>query len=146
MSSLENGINGDIRDRHVDTTGTIGDLTDMEASLKKEKARAKSNFTRLKNKVLFLIEQRELPSHQKIQEACSRMDSSMESAMDVMTSLSKLYTKYKEKGKNDKVSMLLKNSEIQMHTTTEGQNNDIVYETEPTPPYIRDASLQNEQF
>ena len=98
MSSLENGINGDIRDRHVDTTGTIGDFTEIEASLKREKARAKSNFTRLKNKVLFLIEQRELPSHQEIQDACSRMDSSMESAIDVMTSLSELYTKYKEKG------------------------------------------------
>ena len=48
MSSLENGINGDIRDRHVDTTGTTGDFTDMEASLKREKARAKSNFTDLK--------------------------------------------------------------------------------------------------
>ena len=213
MSSLENEINGDIRDRHVDTRGTTGNFTDMEASLKREKARTKSNFTRLKNKVLFLIEQRELPSHQEIQEACSRMDSSMESAMDVMTSLSELYTKYKEKGKNDKVileifstayetarqyidaqkerssdnseilsvemlnrmnisdrsetyridgpnvsqevgfvnsysnarnSMPLKNSEIQTHTTTEGQNNDIVYETEPTPLYITDTPMQND--
>ena len=119
MSSLENGIIGDIRDRYVDTTGTTGDFTDMEASLKREKARAKSNFTRLKNKVLFLIEQRELPSHQEIQDACSRMDSSMESAMDVMTSLSELYTKYKEKGKNDKVILEMEKLDDEFSTAYE---------------------------
>ena len=42
--------------------------------MKREKARRKSNFTRIKNKVLFLIEQRELPSQHEIQDACSRMD------------------------------------------------------------------------
>ena len=42
-------------------------------------------------------------------------------------------------------SMSLKNLEIQTHTSTEGQNKDIVYETETTPPYIRDTSMQNEQ-
>ena len=119
MLSLENGINGDIRDRHVDSTGTTGDFTDMEASLKREKARAKSNFTRLKNKVLFIIEQRELPSHQEIQDACSRMDSSMESAMDVMTSLSELYTKYKEKGKNDKVILEMEKLDDEFSTAYE---------------------------
>ena len=46
---------------------------------------------------------------------------------------------------NARNSISLKKSEIQTHTTTEGQNNDIVYETEPTPPYIRDTLLQNEQ-
>ena len=94
MASLENGSNGDIGDRHVDTTGTAGDFTDMEKSLKREKARAKSNFTRLKNKALFLTEQQELPSYQDIQDACTRVDSSMESAMVVITNLSELYTKY----------------------------------------------------
>lgn len=44
---------------------------------------------------------------------------------------------------NARNSMSLKNSEIQTNTTTEGHNNDIVYETEPTPPYIRDTSMQN---
>ena len=32
-----------------------------------------------------------------------------------------------------------------MHTTTEGQNNDIFYETEHSPQYIWDTSMQNEQ-
>lgn len=119
MASLENGINGDIRDRHVDTTGTAGDFTDMVASLKREKTRSKSNFLRLKNKVLFLKEQRELPSHQEIQYACSRMDSSMESAMDVMTNLSELYTKYKEKGKNDKVVLEMEKLDDEFSTAYE---------------------------
>ena len=107
MASLENGINGDCQDQHIDTAGTVSDFTDLESLLKREKARTKSNFTRIKNKLLFLIEQRELPSQHEIQDACSRMDNCMESAMDAMINLSELYMKYKEKGKNNKVVLEL---------------------------------------
>ena len=103
MASLENRINGDCQDQHVDSAVTVSDFTDLESLLKREKARTKSNFTRIKNKVLFLIEQRELPSQHEIQDACSRMDNCMESAMDAMINLSELYMKYKEKGKNNRV-------------------------------------------
>ena len=48
MASLENGINGDEQGEHVDPAGTACDFTDMEAKLKREKFRAKSNFTRAK--------------------------------------------------------------------------------------------------
>ena len=103
MASLENGINGDDQGKHVDPAGTAGDFKDMEAELKREKARAKWNFTRAKNKVLFLIEQQEKPGCREIQDACNKMDNTMESAMDVMTNLSELYVKNKEKEKNNKV-------------------------------------------
>lgn len=80
MASLENGINGDYLREHADPTGTAGDFTDLEAELKMEKFRAKSNFTRSKNKVLFLIDQPEKPGYRKIQEACNKMDNAKESA------------------------------------------------------------------
>ena len=38
-----------------------GSITDLEAELKRKKFRAEANFTRIKNKVLFLINQREKP-------------------------------------------------------------------------------------
>ena len=98
MASLENGINGDDQGEHVEPAGTAGDFTDMEAELKREKARAKSNFTQ----ALFLIEQQEKPGPRENQDACNKMDNTMESAMDVMTNLSELYMKNKEKEKNNK--------------------------------------------
>ena len=98
MASLENGINGDEQGEHVDPAGTACDFMDMEAKLKREKFRAKSNFTRAKNKVLFLLDQPEKPGHREIQDACNKMDNTMESAMDVMTNLSELYAKNKKKG------------------------------------------------
>ena len=93
MASSENGINGDDLRERGDPTGTAGALTDMEAELKREKFRAKSSFTWIKNKVLFLIDQPEKPGYREIQEACNRLDNAMESAMDVMTRLSELSIK-----------------------------------------------------
>ena len=116
MVSLENGINGDDKDEHVDPAGTAGDFTDMEAELKREKSRAKSNFTRAKNKVLFLIEQQEKPGRREIQDACNKMDNIMESAMDVMTNLSELYVKNNEK-ENNKVVLEMEKLEGEFATT-----------------------------
>ena len=114
MASLEKGINGDDQGEHVNPAGTAGDFTDMEAEMKREKFRAKLNFTRFKNKLLFLIE---LPGRQEIQDACSRMDDSMECAMDAMTKLSELYTNYKEKEKNNKVVFEMKKLDDEFSTT-----------------------------
>ena len=44
-----------------------------EASLKKEKARVKSNFTRSKNKLLRLIGEIDLESRREIQNTCDRL-------------------------------------------------------------------------
>ncbi|MCG8047951.1 MAG: hypothetical protein N0E48_20420, partial [Candidatus Thiodiazotropha endolucinida] len=93
MSTLENSFDGD----NVDQEGTVGKFKDLEADLKREKCRAKSNFTKAKNKVLFLIDQQEKTDHREIQEACIKMDDRMDSAMDVMTNLSELYARNKEK-------------------------------------------------
>ena len=69
MASLENGIKGDEQGEHVDPAGTACDFIDMEAKLKREKIRSKSNFTRAKNKVLFLLDRPEKPGHREIQDA-----------------------------------------------------------------------------
>ena len=57
---------------------------------------------------MFLIEQRELPSQHEIQDACTRMDNNCtESVMDAMINRSELYMKYKEKGKNNKLVLVI---------------------------------------
>ena len=117
MASSENGINGDDLRECGDPTGTAGALTDLEAELKREKFRAKSNFTRIKNKVLFLIDQPEKPGYREIQEACNKMDNAMESAMGVMTRLSELFGKNKQNQLNDKVMLEMEKLDDEYSTT-----------------------------
>ena len=88
MASSENGINGDDLRERGNPTGTAGAFTDFEAELKREKFRAKSGFTQIKNKVFFLIDQPEKPGYREIQEACNKTDNALVSAMDLMTRLS----------------------------------------------------------
>ena len=46
--------------------------------------------------LLFLIEKQRLPSNREIEHACDKLDSAMDSAMDAMASLSKLYMQNKD--------------------------------------------------
>ena len=67
------------------------DFTDMETSLKLEKTRAKSNFTRFKNKMLFLVEGDGAGSSREVRDACETLDLKFEITLDVITRLSGLY-------------------------------------------------------
>ena len=82
--------------KNNDDENGISDDNEMELSLKCEKARAKTKFTRTWNNLLFLVEKQRLPSNREIEDACDRMDNAMDSAMDAMASLSKLYMQNKD--------------------------------------------------
>ena len=116
MATLENVINDDLRE-NGDPAAIAGDLTDLEGELKREKFRVKSNFTRSKNKILFLIDQPEKPSYREIQEACNKMDDAMEGAMGVMTKLSELFEKNKDKKLNDKIMLEIEKLDDEFSTT-----------------------------
>ncbi|MCG8045578.1 MAG: DUF1759 domain-containing protein, partial [Candidatus Thiodiazotropha taylori] len=77
----------------------------MKTSLKLEKSRAKSTFTRLKNKLIFLVESEGIGTSREVQEACDNLDTSLERTMDVMTRLSGHYMKNKEREKAKKVAL-----------------------------------------
>ena len=64
-----------------------------------------------------MIDQPEKPDYREIQEACSKLDNAMESAMDVMTRLSKLFGKNKEKQLNDKVMLEMEKLDDEYSTT-----------------------------
>ena len=72
---MKNGLS--FKKNNEDENG-ISDVTERELSFKSEKARAKTNFTRTWNKVLFLIEKHRLPSSREIEDACDRLDSAMD--------------------------------------------------------------------
>ena len=72
------------------------DVTRVEAEFKKDKVPVKSNFTRSRNKLLLLIEEQELPSRRELRDACQKMDSCLELAMDVLINFSDFYIKIEE--------------------------------------------------
>ena len=98
-----NRVNANDQGENVNSTGISNESAEIQTSLKRENARTKSNFTRSRNKLLFLIEKQELPSRGEIQDACNRLDNAMESAMDTMISLSELYMKNKDMENSKKV-------------------------------------------
>lgn len=57
----DNRVNVNNQGKNVNTIGISNDA-EMETSLKREKARTKSNFTRSRNKMLFLIENMNYPT------------------------------------------------------------------------------------
>ena len=46
----------------------------LETEFKKDKARAKSNFTRSRNKLLILFEQEDMPSRKEVRNASHSMN------------------------------------------------------------------------
>ena len=70
-------------------------IAEQETDLKKQMSREKSSFTRARNKLLFLLEDQELPSRREVKELCQKMDSYLETAMDVMTKLPDFFLKSK---------------------------------------------------
>ena len=111
----DNRVNSNNQGENVNYIGISNDA-EMETSLKREKARAKSDFTRSRNKLLFLIEKQELPSRGEIEDACSRMDNAMDSAMEAMASLSELYMKTKDTANSNKVVLEMEKIEEEFTT------------------------------
>lgn len=119
MASSEHGIGSNGREENIDRTGTIIEYSEKETTLKREKARAKSNVIRVRNKLLAMIEEEELPSRRAVQDACSSLDSWMENAMETMASLSDLYIKHKELEKGKKVVIEMEKLEDEFSTASE---------------------------
>ena len=88
---------------NTDGRSAAVDVTKLEAEYK-DKARANSNFSCAKNKLLSLLEQQELPSRREVQDACRRMETCSELAIDVLTNVSEFYIRNNEIQKSMRVS------------------------------------------
>ena len=80
----------------IESRGNV-DVTAIENAFKKDKSRAKSNFTRSRNRLLMLIKEHDLPSHLDVNEACKKLESCFEIVMDILANFSDFYTKQKKK-------------------------------------------------
>ena len=112
MASSENKIITEDR-------GNIVDLAGLETEFKKDKARAKSNFTRSRNKLLILFEQEDMPSRIGVRNACHSMDTCLEIVMGVLSNFSDFYTKYNELQKSRLVVKKMEKIEEDFYTTSE---------------------------
>ena len=118
MASLDNRNSVEDRRECADRAGTTIEYTKKEMALKKEKARAKSNITRARNKLSSLLEE-EQPSRRTVQDVCSSLDTWMEHAMEVMEKLSDLHIKCAELEKGSKVVTEMEKLEVEFSAASE---------------------------
>ena len=112
MASSENKIITEDR-------ANIVDFAEMETEFKKDKARAKSNFTRSRNKLLILFELEDMPSRKEVRNAFHSMDTCWKIVMGVLSNFSDLYTKYNELQKSRLVVKQMEKIEGDFYTTSE---------------------------
>ena len=87
-----------------DSRSSTFDTARQEAEYKKDKARAKSNFSRSKNKLMALLEETEQPSRREVLDARRKMDSCSEIATDILISFAEFYIRMDEIQKSMRVS------------------------------------------
>ena len=104
MASSAVTTNSEDRRKSTDRVGSKDEYTEKEAKLRREKGRAKYNLTRAQNKLSSILGEPELSSSRTVQDACSSLDTCMDIAMQVITSLSELYSSVKDFEKERKVS------------------------------------------
>ena len=87
-----------------DSLSSTIDTARQEAEFKKDKARAKSNFSRSKNKLMSLLEETDQASHRDILDARRKMDSCSEIATVILISFAEFYIRMDEIQKSMRVS------------------------------------------
>ena len=87
-----------------DSRSSTFDTARQEAKYKKDKARAKSNFSRSKNKLMSLLEETKQASRREILDARRKMDSCSEIATDILISFAEFYIRMDELQKSMRVS------------------------------------------
>ena len=73
-------------------------------SLRQQKAKDKSAFTRIKNKLLSLLDEDDHPSRREVKAACQKLCEVQERTMSTMEELSQEYLSSKEKEKQKKLT------------------------------------------
>ena len=91
---------------------------EKETEMKKERSASKSSFTLYRNILLLLIEEPGLP-RTEVNSACRKMDSYMESSMEVMSKLSDIYIRNKHLDKASKIVNEMNKLEGEFHSAYE---------------------------
>ena len=95
-------VNGEVADDGGEEA-TNGGIEERIEDFKQDKARQKSSFTRIKNKLLRMLDEQDYPSRREIKEMCHQLSDAQERAMETMHRLSMEYALLKDREKRKKV-------------------------------------------
>ena len=95
-------VNGEVADDGGEEA-TSGEIEERIEDFKQDKARQKSSFTRIKNKLLRMLDEQDYPSWKEIKEMCHQLSDAQERAMETMHRLSMEYALLKDREKRKKV-------------------------------------------
>ena len=95
-------VNGKVADDGGEEE-TSGEIEERIDDFKQDKARQKSSFTRIKNKLLRMLDEQDYPSWREIKEMCHQLSDVQERAMETMHRLSMEYALLKDREKRKKV-------------------------------------------
>ena len=93
----------------------------LENGFKKDKCRAKKNFTRSKNTLLSLIEHEKSTSRREIQDACRNMDSCMDIIIEILSRFSDFYLDNNELQKSKKTVDEMEKIDEEFHAAHEAK-------------------------
>ena len=95
-------VNGEVADDGGEEA-TSGEIEERIENFKQDKARQKSSFTRIKNKLLPMLDEQDYPSGREIKVMCHQLSDAQERAMETMHRLSMEYALLKDREKRKKV-------------------------------------------
>ena len=91
-------VNGEVADDGGEEA-TSGKIEERMEDFKQDKARWKSSFARIKNKLLRMLDEQDYPSWKEIKEMCHQLSDAQERAMETMHRLSMEYALLKDREK-----------------------------------------------
>ena len=95
------------------------DVEERLETFKQQKAKAKTNFTRARHKLLALIDDDHPPRRSEVREECRKLDTALEKAMCVMENLSEEYSRVGDRYNRRKLGREIEQLENEF---TEAQN------------------------
>ena len=95
-------VNGEVADDGGEEP-TSGEIEEQIEDFKQDKATQKLSFTRIKNKLLGMLDDQDYPSRREIKKMCHQLSDARERVMETMHRLSMEYALLKDREKREKV-------------------------------------------
>ena len=115
------------------------DVEERLETFKQQKAKAKTNFTRARHKLLALIDDDHPPRRSEVQEECRKLDTALEKAMCVIENLSEEYSQVGDRYNRRKLGREIEQLENEF---TEAQNRAQDYLDKTKPESSSESSRQ----
>ena len=138
-------VNGEIEDDGGEEA-TSGEIEELIEDFKQDKARQKSSFTRIKNKLLRMLDEQDYPSRREIKEMCHQLSDAQERAMETMHRLSMEYALLKDREKRKKVVEEMDKLELEFSEANEKAQEYLDARTDGLSSLATEASENTRRF